>query len=118
MPAYIYKIIHIVGVMLTFLSFGGLIFRSILGSDDKKLKRFAFISNGIGLFLVLLGGFGLLARYQYGWQPWVIGKLVIWVILGGLLVVINRKPELGKTIWWIVILLGATAAYLAGVKPV
>ncbi len=118
MPAYIYKIIHLAGVMLTFLSFGGLIFRSILESDNKKLKRFAFISNGIGMFLVLLGGFGLLARYGYGWQPWVIGKLFIWVILGAMLVVINRKPKFGTTIWWIVIFLGATAAYLAGVKPV
>ncbi len=118
MPVYLYKIIHLVGVMLTFLSFGGLLIRSILESDDKKLKRFATISNGIGLLLVLLGGFGLLARLDYGWEPWVMGKLIIWVIFGGMIAVINRKPELGKAIWWLLILLGATATYLAGVKPI
>lgn len=117
MPAYIYKILHLVGIMLTFLSFGGLVVRSILASDDKSLKRFATISNGIGLFLVLLGGFGMMARYQYSWQPWIIAKIVIWVIFGATLAVVNRKPELGKTIWWGLVILGGLAAYLAGLKP-
>ncbi len=73
---------------------------------------------GIGLFLILLGGFGLLARvYQNQWYPWVILKLVIWVILGGLIALINRKPGLSKVWYWVTLFLGLTAAWAAYFKP-
>ena len=53
MKLLIYKTIHLMGVMMVFLSFGGLLVRSMLGSDDKKIKKLGAITNGVGLFLIL-----------------------------------------------------------------
>jgi hypothetical protein len=43
--------------------------------------------------------------------------LLIWLVLGGLIAVVNRKPGLAKTMWWVVLALGVLAAFMAGVKP-
>lgn len=114
----VYKVIHLSGVLLVFLSLGGLIIRSLAGSDDKGLKLMGVITHGIGMFLSLLGGFGFMARagFEYG-QGWVIVKIVIWVILGGVIAIINRKPEACKALWFVILVLGITAAFMAGVKP-
>ena len=117
MPVTVYKVIHLTGVLMVFLSMGGLIFRSQLGEEGNRLKRLGGITNGVGMLLALVGGFGLLAKLSIGFPGWVIAKLGIWIIFGGLIAVANRKPELSYTVWFAVIFLGATAAYLAGAKP-
>lgn len=102
---------------MIFLAYGGLIFRSILGEEGVRLRKFAGITAGIGLLLVLLGGFGLIAKLGYGFPLWIWIKMAIWVVLGGLIAVVTRKPELGKILWWVVILLGVLAATVANFKP-
>ena len=117
MSPQIYKIIHLTGVLMIFLSYGALIARSILGEEGKSLRKFAGLNAGIGLLLVLVGGFGLIAKLKYGFPGWIIAKLVIWLALGGLIAVANRKPQLSKPLWWVVLLLGVIAAALAGYQP-
>ena len=102
---------------MVFLSLGGLIVRSLTNSEDKGLKKLASITNGVGLLLALVGGFGWIAKMKVGFPLWIILKLVIWVIFGGLIAVVNRKPEACKALWWVIIVLGITAAVLAGLKP-
>ncbi|MGC9451556.1 MAG: hypothetical protein ACP5I4_08925 [Oceanipulchritudo sp.] len=113
----LYQIIHLTGVFMVFLSYGGLIVRSALGSDNRGLRRLGGMTSGIGLFLILLGGFGLLARLNYGWPLWVLVKVAIWVILGGLIVLINRKPQFSQILWWTTILLGVVALLMVILKP-
>ena len=113
----IYKIIHLTGVMMIFLSLGGLICRSILADNEKRLKRFAGITIGIGLIIVLISGFGLITKLSIGFPGWIIGKLTIWIIIGGLIGLINRKGTLGVILWWLIIGLGCIAATLAVNKP-
>ena len=74
--------------------------------------------HGIGLFLVLLGGFGMMAKlnYSYG-DGWFLVKVVIWVALGAMLTMGTKKPEQGKMFWLVTLLLGAGAAYLGVMKP-
>ena len=113
----LYQIIHLTGVLMVFLAYGGMIVRSATGSDNKGLRRLGGITSGIGLFLILLGGFGLLAVMNYGWPLWVLIKVGVWVLLGGMIAVINRKPECSQFSWWFTIILGMIALLMVILKP-
>lgn len=112
-----YKIIHLTGIMMIFLAFGGLIYRNLLKDENKSLKRWGMITHGAGLFLALLGGFGLIAKLKLGFPVWIWIKILIWFGFAGLVTVANRKPDLGKPLWTVLILLGVGAAYLGVFKP-
>ena len=117
MRVQIYQIIHLVGVFMVFLSYGGMIVRSVLGSDNKDIRRLGAMTSGIGLVLILVGGFGLLAKLQYGWPVWVLVKVAVWVLLGAMIAIINRKPEYSQYSWWGTILLGVIALLMVVLKP-
>ncbi len=117
MTVEIYRLLHLAGVLMVFLAFGGLIGRSLLGVDGVKLKKLAGITSGVGLILVLLGGFGLLAKLSYGFPGWAMVKLAVWIALGGLIAVANRKPNLAKCLWWGILILGLIAASMVVWKP-
>ena len=112
-----YKILHLIGIFMIFLSYGGMIIRSAAGSDNKGLRRLGAMTSGLGLILTLVGGFGLLARLNYGFPVWVLVKIGVWVVLGGLIALINRKPQLSQVLWWTTILLGLVATLMAVLKP-
>lgn len=112
-----YKVIHFLGIIMVFLAYGGLIVRALYAPEDRAIRRLGAITSGIGLFLLLLGGFGLQAKMALGWPTWFILKFIIWVVLGGMIVVINRKPELSQKLWWITLVLGTVAIVLASTKP-
>ncbi|MGE9293393.1 MAG: hypothetical protein ACQKBW_07255 [Puniceicoccales bacterium] len=120
MTVQLYKIIHLVGVMMVFLGYGGLIIRGLLDSDNKKLRVLGSVTSGIGLLLLVVSGFGMIARYggAYSYvEGWLIAKYVIWLILGAATAVLNRKPQLGAGLWWAILILGAIAAYMGVMKP-
>jgi hypothetical protein len=117
----VYKIVHLSGILMVFLSLGGAAMHAINGGEKNHAwRKPVAITHGLGLLLALVGGFGLLARLgiAHGGLPgWVIAKLGIWLILGALLAVLIRKKNLAKSLWIFVIFLGGVAAYLAGYKP-
>jgi hypothetical protein len=117
----VYKVIHLAGVLMVFLSLGGVATHSINGGEKKHSWRKPIaITHGIGLLLSLVGGFGLLARLGivHGGLPgWVWGKLVIWAVFAVMIGVLIRKPAFARPLWLVVIILGSGAAYLAGSKP-
>jgi hypothetical protein len=117
----IYKIIHLTGILMIFLALGGVATNAINGgSKYYPWRKPAAITHGVGLLLSLVGGFGLLARLgvSHGGLPaWVIAKLVIWGIFAGSVSLIYFKPKAAAKVWVLAIILGATAAYLAGQKP-
>ncbi len=105
----IYKIIHFIGLIVLFLGIG-----SLIATDPRKpaaMRRPAMI-HGIGLLLILVSGFGMLAKMKMGFPTWMIGKLVILLLLGAMIVVIKRRLIPAPAIYLIVIVLGAIAAYL------
>ena len=113
----ILTLVHLIGVFLLFMGIGGMIVRSILGDkDNKQLKILCSVSHGLGLVIILIAGFGILGVAKLAFGPWVIVKLIIWLIFGAVIIVINRKPELGKIIWFLLLILAATAGYL-GLQP-
>jgi hypothetical protein len=117
MPHQFYQIIHLTGIFMVFLAYGGLIVRSATGSDNKGVRRLGAMTSGIGLLLTLVGGFGLLARLNYGWPGWILVKLGIWIALGAMIVLINRKPQLSQILWWSTIILGLVALLMVVLKP-
>jgi hypothetical protein len=117
-----YKVIHILGVLFVFASLGALMLASREGVERGNGRKLAGMTHGIALLLVLVAGFGTLARLGLGnpatWPLWVWIKLAIWLVLGGIIVLIRRAPQLGTLLWWLLPLLGGIAAWAAIFKPV
>ena len=112
-----YKVLHITSVLFVFTSLGALMLAARAGVDRRESKL-AGMTHGIALILILVTGFGALIRLGVTGIPlWVVLKLVIWLTLGGIIVLIRRSPRLGTMLWWILPLLGGAAAYLAIYKP-
>lgn len=121
MIAYpVYKVIHLMGILMIFLSVGGIATQSINGAAATyPWKKGAAITHGVGLLFALVGGFGLLARLGMvrDLPGWAITKIIIWTIFGGITGLLVRKPQYAKQLWFVIIALGGFAAYLAGYKP-
>ncbi len=105
----IYKLIHLVGIIVTFLGIG-----SLISADAKKpaAMRAPAMIHGIGLLLLLVSGFGLQAKVHKVWPAWMVLKVVILLALGALIVLIKRKVLPPIAIYLIAIVLGGIAAYL------
>lgn len=115
----LYNVVHIVGIVLLMSGLGGL---AVLGAADApvpRLRRLALAFHGTGAFLILLGGFGMLARLGLvtGWPGWVWGKLIVWVVLAFAAFVPLRLPRAATPVLLLLPLLGGLAAWLAIYKP-
>jgi len=118
MPPYIYHILHLTGIVMLFLGYGALLGRSLTGSDDARVKKLGSITSGIGLLLIFVAGFALITKMGYSFStPWIIVKIVIWLALGGLIAVINRKPACASAIWWLLVVLGLIASIMVYARP-
>ena len=102
----IYKFIHYIGIFLLLSGIGGIIF-----AEKDKLKL-PVISHGIGLLLILLGGFGMQARLKIGFPDWFIAKIAIWLVLGAALVIAKRRLLPPVATWLMVVILASIAAWL------
>ena len=108
MSPLFYHVAHLVGLMFLFVGIG-----SLAGGHSKGAMKF----HGIGLLILLVAGFGAIAKLKLSYTaPFIIAKLVIWLLLGALPVLIKRKvlPAGGAVI--LAIVLGGCAAYLGYVK--
>ncbi len=116
MDPFIYKIIHYVGIFTLLFA---------LGSLFTKYNKCAVVMHGIALFLMILGGFGMQAKFKAGyigtygsaWPNWLIAKIVIWLIFGAAVVLAKRKIIQGPSAFVLMIGLATCAAYLALFKP-
>lgn len=116
----VYKLLHFLGILLTFLSLGGVILYVMNGGtkEQNSHRKLAGIMHGIGLVLILLGGFGMLAKINLqGRFGWLILKILIWIALGGMTAIAYKKPAAAKTLWYVVALLGLIAVALVVFKP-
>jgi hypothetical protein len=116
----VYKFIHFLGIFMVLMAYGAMVLNALVGDGRKMpMRAGVMISHGLGLFLVLLGGFGMLARMGIvsAFPGWILAKLAIWLVLGGLVAVVNRVPLAAKPLWYGVLVLAGLAAYLGGFKP-
>jgi len=117
-----YKLLHVAGVVFLFAALGGSVLIHWSGGASDRARKIAGITHGLALLLVAVAGFGALARLGLtsldlipAWAWW---KMVLWVLLGAAPFVLRKKPGLAGLLWWLLPVLGATAAWLALYKPV
>jgi hypothetical protein len=110
MDPLIYKIIHLIGISILGLGVGGM----MAGGSNRK--AFA-ICQGIGLLVMLVSGFGLLAKLKLGYPPFAIVKTVLWVVIAMLPMFVRKlKLPVGLAILISLTLVGILA-WLGVMKP-
>jgi hypothetical protein len=113
-----YKMLHVLGIMLLFFGFGGVLIPHLSGYKlAGKAKMMAFVTHGVGMLLLLVAGFGLLAKLGLDGIPgWIIIKLVVWFLLGIGIALARRKPSFLS--FMILLALAMVAPYVAIFKNI
>jgi uncharacterized membrane protein SirB2 len=119
-----YKVLHLFGILTLFCGLGASAMLSLRGGSEdetKPLRKYLGMIHGVAALVIFVAGFGLMARtgiVQGGaWPTWIYVKVMIWLLLGGALVLVRKQPAMGRL--WVVALpvIGALAAYFAVGKP-
>ncbi len=118
----VYWYLHILGVGLLILSVGGVSLHAMSGGSKETSggRALTAASHGFGLLLIIVAGFGMLARMDLmagGIPGWVWVKVGIWLAIGFLFTVPYRKPGCSKFVWFGTVGLMLAAAVLAHAKP-
>ena len=122
MSPAVYKLVHVAGLIMVFLALGGLALHAMNGGtkETNGSRRLTTGTYAVGLFLILLGGFGWLGASGImgaGMPGWTWAKLGVWMAVGALLALPSVKPELSRVAWFLAPLLGVIGAWLARSKP-
>ncbi len=124
LPYTLYKVVHIFGLALVMVTLGGLAVHAMAGGTRQTNPARGMIGalNGIGFLLILVGGFGMLARlgvmHGAGFPGWIWAKILIWVALVVAMLLPYRVPSLTRPMLVILPVLGGLAAYMAIYKPI
>lgn len=112
-----YKVIHLLGIFLLFSGMGGLwaVAASSSESFRASIRRLAIAAHGAAMLLILVAGFGMMARLQisHSWPLWIWIKMVIWVLLAGYPVLLKRQQKPSGILFFLAPVLGTIAAYAA-----
>ena len=93
-PRDFYEILHIVGIAMLFVAIGGVATHAANGGTKTTSSTRPLVGSiyGIGAFLILLGGFGMLARLGFlhgaNFPGWLWVKIIIWVILSAVVLLL------------------------------
>ena len=119
-----YKVVHIVGLVLVMSALGATAIHALNGGSRQTNRARALVAalHGVGVLLLLVGGFGMLARLGFlhgsAFPGWLWVKLAIWVTIAALLFIPYRRPALAKPIYLALPILGGIAAWMAIYKPI
>ncbi|MCA2982168.1 hypothetical protein [Gemmatimonas sp.] len=122
-PRDFYEILHIIGIAMLFLAIGGVATHAANGGTKAESKTRGLMSSmhGIGALLILVGGFGMLARigFQHGsnFPGWLWVKIIVWLVLSAIVLLPYRKPALARPFIFLLPLLAGVAVYMALYKP-
>ncbi len=107
-----YKLLHLIAIFSLFLSLGAL----LAYSNGKK--RNVMILHGLASFVLLVSGFGLIAKLQLHALPiWVFIKLAVWIVLTIAIPILVAKKVNKKILWQVVWLSGLLAVWMVVAKP-
>ena len=93
MSAQFYKVIHIVSLAAVLLSLGGASFATYAaGGKPIALKKYFGMVHGFGILLMLIAGFGMIAKMGIVWPfpNWILVKALVWVALSGWIAVVYK----------------------------
>lgn len=115
-----YKTLHIIGLACLLMGFGLGLAYFLLAKNGapRSLRIWTFALHGTGLTIMIVAGFGLLARLNMmGDLPgWVYGKLVIWLVLALMISLVKRRPQWFPGLAIVIVALVGYAAKLAITK--
>lgn len=118
-----YKILHYLGLLALVVTLGAALGRAGLvpeGSKDPWKKRLGIL-HGVSLLVVLIAGFGLMARVgvMHGvlFPGWIWIKLAIWLVVGGMVALAFRRSRWAGAALVLLPVLAAVAGYVALTKP-
>ena len=114
MPLEFYKFLHIISAILVLMALGSAAANSAVKAAGQKLYG---MLHGIGILIMLVAGFGALAKLGMNFSGWVITKIVLWVVLGGMLTLIKKMPDKAMLLWYASFAVAAIAALMAIYKP-
>jgi hypothetical protein len=106
----IYRLLHMASVYTLIFSFGSLFI-------GKNYNKGAAIAHGIALIVILVSGFGMHAVLHLGFPTWLLLKIGIWIIFGGLIILAKKSIINGLVAWICIIALSLSAFYLAKHHP-
>lgn len=117
----VYKILHLGGMFLLFTVLGGIALHVLNGGtrESNGGRKLTGTLHGVALFIILLGGFGMLARLGLtsGFPGWVWAKLAIWALIPVIGTMPYRKPATAKVVLLLLPLIGAFTGWVAIYKP-
>src|SRR5687768_16268077 len=117
----LYNVVHIVGLVLLMAGLGGIATAAGAYRRSVRTRRLVAVFHGLGIFLILLGGFGMLARLGIvrgtSWPGWVWAKVIVWGVLAGAAILPYRFPRTAVPVMLALPVLGGIAAYMAIYKP-
>jgi|SRR5690625_3503778 len=112
MSYHIYSLLHLVSVFLlvgfTFYAFAG---------PAEKTRRSIMIITGIASVVILVSGFGMLAKLGLGFPGWVILKLLAWLGLSAFAGIAYRNAKQRKNLLIVSIVLICLAVWAVVMKP-
>ncbi len=122
MPYGIYKLIHFLGIFTLLGALVAAAMHVLRGGTraDDRYRRWLLSLHGVAAFLIVLGGFGMLARMGvlHGALPgWAVAKLVIWVVAAGLVALPYRGRALARVVLVTLPIVLLAAAATALYKP-
>lgn len=114
-----YKIVHLAAVAALLGALGGAAVHAAnaLPREANVLRRTVGAFHGASLLVILVAGFGMLARLDAGLPGWAIAKLVVWFAMGALSALPYRSPRLARVTLWSLPVLVGLAAWLTIAKP-
>jgi len=112
----VYKIMHVVSIVIFFSLYGMACVKAQKNTDHKLEK----ILTGVLLLIIIASGMGLGARLgvlKGGFPFWVNVKMAIWFIIGiGGTIVLKRIPHNAIKFFWFSVGLLILASYMANYK--
>ena len=122
MPYAVYKLTHLFGIFVLLITLVLPFMHLLHGGTraDFPRRRSLALTHGAASFLVLLGGFGMLARLgivQDGLPTWILLKLTVWLVLSAALALALRTTAAARAVLLAAPLLALLAAGIAIYKP-
>lgn len=110
MQSTTYLIIHLTGIAMLAIGTGGML------ADGKNRATFA-IFQGVALLVMLVSGFGLLAKLHLGFPHFAMVKMGLWLVIAMLPMIFRKlKLPIAASILISIALVGIMA-WLGVMKP-
>jgi hypothetical protein len=123
LPRDFYEIVHLIGIAALFMAIGGVAVHAANGGvrATSTTRRAVGIMHGIGALLILVGGFGMLARlgvkHGEGFPGWLWVKMFVWLLLTAVVMLPYRYPAMARPALLVLPLGAGLAVYMALYKP-